>query len=218
MTNLESQDDSSIRLQILINRLGINRLKFAKAIGVSQSFVSLMTKGKSKISRSAIDKIGKSFPKVNIHWLLTGDGDVFLPESFQEAVSVVAENDEHLKKYSKNVPINTIVDESELRKTLGKNLNTLNKRWGMKKNELIGVLAPGTKKPTVTNYFNGSSQLPLGALVRLEELTGIGLSAWVTREIREIEMPFEPISSKSVGGIQQIEMVKESLRNLLNRL
>ncbi len=206
------------RLDSIIMSLNVKQLHFAKATSIGQSHLSAMIGGKQPITTNAIRKIASAYPRVNTHWLLTGVGEMFFPESTHAGASVVAESDEHLKKYSKNVPINTIVDESELRKTLGKNLNTLNKRWGMKKNELIGLLAPGTKKPTVTNYFNGSSQLPLGALVRLEELTGIGLSAWVTREIREIEMPFEPISSKSVGGIQQIELVKESLRNLLNRL
>jgi len=70
----------------------------------------------------------------------------------------------------------------------------------------------------VTNYFNGSSQPPIGALVRLEELTGIGLSAWVTREIREQELPFEPLFSDQQSKKVQIENVRESLRELLARM
>lgn len=72
-------------------------------------------------------------------------------------------------------------------------------------------------KQTVTNYFNGSSQVPLFALVRLEKITGVGLAEWLTRSIGSGELPPEPLESGG-GDSNQIELIKKELRSLLNRL
>lgn len=134
MTNTESNDDSSTRLQNLIISLKINGLQFSKAIGVSQSFVSSMSKGHSKISRAVIDRIGKAFPRVNIHWLITGQGEMYLAETTKSGPSIVAE-DVGLYQKSKKSTIFLIENSDDaLRKRLGSNLEVARTRWGLKKN------------------------------------------------------------------------------------
>lgn len=218
MTLKESQDDSSARLQCVINTLGISNLKFANAIGVSQSFVSLMVKGKSKISRSAIDKIGKAYPKVNIHWLITGEGEMFFPDSAKPETRLLEESTAKYQKSNNAVLFELGSNDDVLRKRLGINLDTARKRWGMKKSELFRMLVPDTAKQTVTNYFSGASQPPLIALIRLESMTGIPISTWLTKEISASDIPPAPVDGAVVMAASQAETLKKELRALLDRL
>ena len=216
MTKQESHDDSSTRLQILINTLNLNGLQFAKAIGVSQSFVSIMQSGQTKISRSVIDKIGKAFPLVNIHWLITGDGEMFLDELPKQSNDVLNDIELKYQKSTNNVLISSVKDDAVLRIMLGTNLQSLANRWRMKKNELFGILMPGVQKQTVTNYMKGSSAPPLWVLINLEKITGISISTWLTRAIDPESMPSVPIDAN--GGEHQIYLVRKELRALLDRL
>lgn len=218
MTDLESHDDSSDRLQYLINVLKMNGLQFSKAIGVSQAFVSFMIKGKSKISRGTLDKIGKKFPSVNIHWLLTGEGEMFMPEPLKKEISAVQEPDIIYNKSDNTGLSASWKDDDYLRKNLGSNLKVLTDRWGMKKNELFSLLMPGAKKQTVSNYFAGDSAPPLWVLIHLEQVTGIKISAWLTRAVLPDELPAAPLKSDARGNDDPISMIRKELRALLERL
>lgn len=210
--------EAGIRLEKLLFTLKTNQLRLAAETGLNQSFLSAIIRGKKDISRDVLENLAIRYPSVNLTWLLIGTGEMFLPEPISGKKESTAESSKLQEKYKINVPQNSLAHEGELRKMLAENLKTLATRWMMKKNELFGVLMPGIKKPTVTNYFNGSSQPPLGALIRLEELTGIGLSAWVTREIREAELPFEPLSNERQSKEVQLENVRESLRAMLAKM
>ena len=202
------------RLEALIKAVSVNQLKFSKRVGVNQSFLSAIVNGRKNISRRTLQKIGETFPKANTNWILNGKGEMFLPEN---EVEVLREIDSTFQKSKISVLNATVLDDLVLRKTLSGNLKTLIDHWEMKKNEFFPILIPGVSKQTVTNYFNGSSQVPLFALVRLEKITGVGMSEWLTRSIGSGELPPEPLES---GGddSNQIELIKKELRSLLNRL
>lgn len=202
------------RLDALIKLLSVNQLKFSKRVGVNQSFLSAIVNGRKNISRRALQKIGDTFPQVNTNWILNGKGDMFLTDI---QVEVVKEMDSAYKKSKISVLNDTVLDDLVLRKMLSVNLKTLIEHWELKKNEFFPILIPGVSKQTVTNYFNGSSQVPLFALVRLEKITGVGMSDWITRSIGSGELPPEPLTS---GGddSNQLEVIKKELRSLLNRL
>lgn len=203
-------EEVSTRLKALLKALNTNQLKLSKATGITQTFISSIILGKADISREVLRKLALKYPNINLTWLLTGQGEMFMQNSGPIDKTGISE-------YKNNVLNVDVPDDASLRRTLAINLLTLAKRWGMKKNELVQALVPGTKKPTVTNYFSGKSQLPLFALVRLEDLTGIGLSTWITHELQERELPFEPIQARK-GGADQLEDIKAGLRALLNKL
>lgn len=203
-------EEVSTRLKALLKALNTNQLKLSKATGITQTFISSIILGKADISREVLRKLALKYPNINLTWLLTGQGEMFMQNSGPIDGTGINE-------YKNNVLNVDVPDDASLRRTLAINLLTLAKRWGMKKNELVQTLVPGTKKPTVTNYFSGKSQLPLFALVRLEDLTGIGLSTWITHELQERELPFEPIQARK-GGADQLEDIKAGLRALLNKL
>lgn len=203
-------EEVSTRLKALLKALNTNQLKLSKATGITQTYISSIILGKADISREVLRKLALKYPNINLTWLLTGQGEMFMQNSGPIDGTGISE-------YKNNVLNVDVPDDASLRRTLSINLLTLAKRWGMKKNELVQALVPGTKKPTVTNYFSGKSQLPLFALVRLEDLTGIGLSTWITHELQERELPFEPIQARK-GGADQLEDIKAGLRALLNKL
>ncbi|MCK4407166.1 MAG: hypothetical protein KAV44_05795 [Bacteroidales bacterium] len=51
-----------------------------RKLGVERTFVGAMCKGKSPVSLKTIKKLRKLFPKLNFHWLITGDGEMFFPD------------------------------------------------------------------------------------------------------------------------------------------
>ena len=71
------QMDQSRRLQKLIKALNMNQSKFAKHLGVTQPNISRMVTGESRISTEILNRIILAYKNVNLHWLLTGDGEMF---------------------------------------------------------------------------------------------------------------------------------------------
>lgn len=54
-------------------------------LGVTKGYVSLMMNNKAPISASVIEGLIKSFAGLNIHWLLTNEGEMFLEKKEVEA-------------------------------------------------------------------------------------------------------------------------------------
>jgi transcriptional regulator with XRE-family HTH domain len=74
----QNQIDQSIRLKKLIKALNLNQSSFAKSLGMTQPNISRMVNGEGKVSVEVINGITKNYTEVNLHWLLTGDGEMFL--------------------------------------------------------------------------------------------------------------------------------------------
>lgn len=74
----QNQIDQSRRLQQLIKALKMNQSKFAKQLGVTQPNISRMVTGESRISTEILNRIILAYKNVNLHWLLTGEGEMFI--------------------------------------------------------------------------------------------------------------------------------------------
>lgn len=61
------------RLQIVIKMHNLSPSAFADQIGVQRSNVSHVLSGRNKPSLDFLEKIIVSFPRVNAHWLITGE-------------------------------------------------------------------------------------------------------------------------------------------------
>lgn len=81
---MSNDHDTGNRLLSLIKALKSNQKQFAKAIGVSQSFVYQMIAGQKRISGKVIEGISNAYKGVNTNWLYTGDGEMFLSEKTHE--------------------------------------------------------------------------------------------------------------------------------------
>jgi len=77
----QNRIEQSLRLKKLIKALNLNQSEFAKTLGMTQPNINRMVNGSSNISVEALNRITARYRQVNLHWLLTGTGDMFLNES-----------------------------------------------------------------------------------------------------------------------------------------
>lgn len=82
--------EQGARLQQLIKALKTNQTGFADAVNVSQSNINKMVRGVKGISKTVINALLLGHKNVNVHWLLTGEGEIFLAEP-AAAIDQVAE-------------------------------------------------------------------------------------------------------------------------------
>lgn len=91
----QSQIEKSIRLKKLIKALNLNQSAFAKSLEMTQPNINRMISGRNNISIELLNRITDKYKRVNLHWLLTGDGEMF----FGEVKNISSqENDIHTVK------------------------------------------------------------------------------------------------------------------------
>jgi hypothetical protein len=73
----QQQIDQSIRLKKLIKMLGLNQTLFAQSLGMTQPNISRMVSGDGKISLEVLNRIIDTYKNINLHWLLTGEGEMY---------------------------------------------------------------------------------------------------------------------------------------------
>lgn len=81
---MEATNGIQDRILILINELNESQNGFAKKIGVSSSVINQIVTGNStntgkrnKPSSDLIEKIATALPKLNLEWLITGNGSIW---------------------------------------------------------------------------------------------------------------------------------------------
>ncbi len=74
----QSQIEQGARLQNLIKELKHNQASFAQSLGMTQPNISRMVTGESAISVKVLNGITNTYKTVNLHWLLTGEGEMFM--------------------------------------------------------------------------------------------------------------------------------------------
>lgn len=70
------------RLEQFLKNRGIKKTEFAKAIGVSNSYITSMRKS---IQPDKLEKINYSYPDLNISWLLYGEGTMLRDRETESA-------------------------------------------------------------------------------------------------------------------------------------
>ena len=65
------------RIQKIMDEEGLNKNSFSKAIGISNNVtITRIINEKRSPSRSTCEKIVSAFPKYNLTWILTGEGNM----------------------------------------------------------------------------------------------------------------------------------------------
>ena len=60
--------------------LKLTQEEFSKILGVTKQYVSLVENSKCDLSKDKLIKLFLDY-KINLHWLLTGEGSMFLSDS-----------------------------------------------------------------------------------------------------------------------------------------
>lgn len=61
------------RIQLIIKMNNLTSSAFADSLGVQRSNISHILSGRNKPSLDLLEKIILTFPRVNAHWLITGE-------------------------------------------------------------------------------------------------------------------------------------------------
>lgn len=83
LSNMSEKDRRKISNRITLlrqNHLKLSQTQFASALKISQTYLSLLENGRKEISMPILMQISNIF-RVNLDWLLYGNGDTFLSES-----------------------------------------------------------------------------------------------------------------------------------------
>lgn len=65
------------RLLAFIAHLGIKNAEFERLCGLSNGFVQNTN---DRIRRSSLNQISNAFPQLNVDWIISGKGEMLLPE------------------------------------------------------------------------------------------------------------------------------------------
>lgn len=93
MVNLE---DFIGRLEHLLQYYGLSASGFADKIGVQRSSISHLLSGRNKPSLDFVMKVVRTFPEVNLYWLLNGKGS--FPGNSDTVVSPIPVKGPHASK------------------------------------------------------------------------------------------------------------------------
>lgn len=76
--------EQGARFESLIEALNLTQTSIAQILGISQPLVSQMVRGSRNISRRVLHFITNNYPDVNVRWLMTGEGEMFLEKKVAE--------------------------------------------------------------------------------------------------------------------------------------
>ncbi|MFP2994553.1 hypothetical protein ABN763_01525 [Spongiivirga sp. MCCC 1A20706] len=67
------------RIMLFIKHMKLSARKFDISIGASNGYTLRMHKNNASVGSDVIEKILKVYPRINLVWLMTGKGEMFLP-------------------------------------------------------------------------------------------------------------------------------------------
>jgi hypothetical protein len=77
--------DVQDRILEVINKLGLNAYSFSKELSIDPSTIhKIVTGRRSKPSIDVLIRINKVYPNINLHWVLTGVGNMFFSTDRKE--------------------------------------------------------------------------------------------------------------------------------------
>jgi|SRR5690606_9007977 len=68
------------RILQLVNQLDLSARQFDLSIGTGNGYLLRMHKNSASVGSDVIEQIKKVYPQVNLIWLLTGKGEMFVKE------------------------------------------------------------------------------------------------------------------------------------------
>lgn len=78
MTNKTSANH---RFAELVEHLGYTQVALSQLIGISQAYLSQLVSGQRSITTKILQNIAKVRPDINTAWILTGDGEMMIPDN-----------------------------------------------------------------------------------------------------------------------------------------
>jgi len=90
------------RIIDLISELKLSARQFDISIGTANGYILRMQKNNASVGSDVIERIVKEYPQVNLVWLITGKGDMFIQEQAKPKVRSKAEIEAYIDKRLKS--------------------------------------------------------------------------------------------------------------------
>jgi hypothetical protein len=71
------------RIIHFISEMGMSARQFDLSIGTANGYILRMEKNNASVGSDVIERIAKKYPKINLVWLITGEGEMFVTEPVQ---------------------------------------------------------------------------------------------------------------------------------------
>lgn len=149
--------EKNIANRLKIGRISLgfkNQTEFAEKIGIKQGSLSKYERGTNEIPDDV--KIKLSQLGLNIHWLVTGEGDLFTESTKQSKPIHIVDDIEKIEQQLRNSE--NIADE----------IKTIRKNLGKTQSEIADIL--GIPRTTWVNYETGITEPPLKIKMKLADL------------------------------------------------
>ncbi len=86
------------RIIDLVSALNLSARQFDISIGTANGYILRMKKNNASVGSDVIERIKKTYPQVNLVWLITGKGDMFIEEQSEPKVRSKAEIEAYINK------------------------------------------------------------------------------------------------------------------------
>lgn len=147
-------DGFANRLIQLIEKEKLSATSFAERIGIQRSTLSHLFSGRNKPGFEFLIKITDEFPLLNLNWLITGNGEMYLSSSDEEELkgshdsNQEKENVKSNSKFLETSPMDLFtIETSDYNNMSNKNTNTSNENKvtpDKKIDKMIFVFSDGT--------------------------------------------------------------------------
>lgn len=84
------------RIMQVIAALNMSARQFDISIGTANGYILRMEKNNASVGSDVIERIIKKYPQVNLVWLMTGKGEMFIEESKEIKVRTAGEVESYI--------------------------------------------------------------------------------------------------------------------------
>lgn len=86
------------RIVQLLDAMHLSARQFDISIGTANGYTLRMQKNNASVGSDVIERIIKEYPQVNLVWLITGKGDMFISETDSKSVRTKAEIEAYIEE------------------------------------------------------------------------------------------------------------------------
>jgi transcriptional regulator with XRE-family HTH domain len=188
MTKRKGSPEQAKRLTDLLKELNISALDFSRKVKYSQPFISLIVNSKQDITHNFSKKVVDAYPSVNVHWLLTGDGPMFLTGDYNAPAQLY-----------RSIP-------------LPANIKKIRDRWDMSQTHFADML--GATKDQVSNWERGRTEPDYESMQQLEVLCGIAQDKIRNVELTNEDIPPRPGTRTVIESQVTLTDIRDRLINI----
>ena len=90
------------RIMQLVTALNMSARQFDMSIGTANGYILRMQKNNASVGSDVIERIVKEYPQINLVWLITGKGDMFIEDRTKPKVRSISEIEDFIDQKLKS--------------------------------------------------------------------------------------------------------------------